>query len=194
VPDCYLGINDIEDYALRMSSANEDNAGWARVGASPNAEYIVNQLDGQCEDGPASVFDAVGLQNGEVTTALHKIDKMLEESDETWDESKWGPLPLPMGSVPEDGDSKSVVRNYGNVVEGVVILFSPDGGICGAETQFNDFAQITGFAWGVLYDVDDHGDGKNIRMKLDLTYDHEGGTYGGGIATNITYKDIGLVY
>jgi hypothetical protein len=194
VPDCYLGVEDIEDYALRMSSANEDNAGWGRVGQLPDAEYIKNQLGGQCSESPASVFDLVGLQNGQVTTALQKIDSLIENSPDAWDESKWGAMPPPMGTVPEPDDAVSSVNNYGNVVEGVVILFNPAGGICGEATQFNDFAQITGFAWGVIYDVDAHGDGKNIRMKLDLTYEYEGGTNGGGIATNITYTDIGLVY
>jgi len=194
VPDCYLGVNDIEDYALRMISSNDDNAGWARVGASPNADYVKAQLGGQCESGPASVFDLVGLQNGQVTSALQTIDSLIEKSDQTWDTDKWGPIPPPMGTFPEENGEVSSVQNYGNVIEGVVILFNPDGGICGASTQFNDFAQITGFAWGVIYDVDAHGDGKDIRMKLDLTYEYEGGTYGGGIATNITYKNIGLVY
>ena len=53
---------------------------------------------------------------------------------------------------------------------------------------------LMGFAWGVVYDVDDHGTGKNLRVKLDLTYEYDGGTAGGGTG-NVTFqKSHQLVY
>lgn len=194
VPDCYLDKGDIEDYALRFKSANEDNAGWAAVNSSVSSNSVVDQFTGGCDNDSASIYDIVELNNGEITNALSTIDDLLEASTTPWDETRWGVQPPPMGTTSNPDGSVSTVSNYGYVIEGPVILFSPDGGTCGASTQFNQQAEITGFAWGVIYDVDEHGTGRNIRMKLDLTTEYDYGSMGGGLATNVTYHSTGLVY
>lgn len=187
VPDCYLGTAGIEDIALRMASSNADNAGWARINASPNADQVKGQILGQCGGGPASIEDEVGLNNGQITSALDAFGDMIDSSDKTWDSSKWGSMPPQM--------SGSSVHDYGKVVEGPIILFRPAGGTCGASTQFNGFAQITGFAWAVVYDVKKNGGDKNIRVKLDLSYEYHFGTAGGGLDSSVIYTDpISLVY
>ncbi|MBW2257181.1 MAG: hypothetical protein JRI25_21655 [Deltaproteobacteria bacterium] len=197
VPDCFLGSEGIEDIDLRMVSANDDNVGWARVNSHPNASYIRQQLRGACDGERATVDDLVGLENGLVESALSEVRRQIEDSDAYWDEERWGSLPPPMGSDDgsSDGESKSTLHDYGRVIEGPIILYETPGGTCGSDTQFNGLHPITGFAWGVIHDVDDHGEGKNIRARLDLSWDYEFGTGGGGADTNVLYREPGeLVY
>lgn len=233
IPDCYLSREGIESLAIRMTSANEDNAGWARINESPNAAYVKDQILGTCSSGPASIDDLVGLQNGQITSAMAALQQVLEASETPWDEARWGPLPPQMGTMGEDGDCQTsqeevcetkngkvtckmedvltcsgvVVENgkyavstiapdrYGRVYQGPIILFETPAGTCGADTQFNGFAQITGFAWAVLYDIDSTGSEKDIRMKLDFTHEHDIGTRSGGLDANVVYESSpGLVF
>jgi hypothetical protein len=194
VPDCYLDREGIEDIDMQMVSANEDNVGWARVNDRPNAGYLREQLGGACHGDRASVNDLVGLENGIVESALSEVRRQIEYSDTYWDAEQWGLQPPPMGSE-SSGGSESTLHHYGRVIEGPIILYETPSGSCGSENQFNGMHPITGFAWGVLYDVDDHGGGQNIRAKLDLSWDYEFGAGGGGIATNVLYREPGeLVY
>jgi len=194
VPDCYLHTDSIDSYALKMSSAQDDNAGWASLVGNPNASGVKEQLAGQCAQAPATVDMTVYLNNGEISTVLAKVDDMLEHSDQSWDPVKWGPEPPPMdGTGPDRGTS--TVHHYGSVIEGPVVVFHPAGGECGSATQFNQDAPVVGFTWGVIYDVDAHGSGKGIRMKLDTIHPyHVDSNVGGGVASNITYTDMNLVY
>jgi len=195
VPDCYLDREGIEDIDMQMVSANDDNVGWARVNDRPNAWYLREQLGGQCDGSRATVHDMVGLENGLVESALSEVRRQVDISETTWDAERWGPMPPPMGTLESDGDSQSTLRQYGQVIEGPIILYQTPSGSCGSDNQFTGMQPITGFAWGVLYDVDDQGNGQNLRAKLDLSWDHEFGVGGGGLATNVLYREPGeLVY
>lgn len=188
IPDCFLLDSQVQKYTLRLSSAQNDNAGWAEVGGSPSAATIVEQLGDGCSSGTAYVGDIVGLNNGEIASALHEIDDLIEESDVWWDPAELGSLPPKM--------SGSTVFNqaYGKIFEGPIILFRPPNNtVCGSATQFNQSAPISGFAWAVVYDVKASGSGKDIRVRLDLGYENSGGSGGGGIASNLTFPTYELV-
>lgn len=195
VPDCILSDTDAyEDLALKLSSANDDNAGWADIDGNPTPGSINDALLGMCDRGAASVGDPVYLNNGVINASLSELASVLngETSAPTaaWDSSKWGDLPGQMGgSTVNEGA-------YGqHVLQGPIILFDAGGGDCLSSLQFNQNKPITGFAWAVVYDVDSHGSGKNIRVKLDLTNEYEWGTSGGGLDTNVLAPGNGaLVY
>jgi len=196
IPECFLDDVDAELMALRMSSANIDNTGWADPSAEVTDTSVISQLGGQCDGEPAVTGEPVYLQNGQMTSAYQVIREMLDGSSDGWDTVKWGPLPPQMGSEGDpdviEGEKYSVstVTNYGGVIQGPIIIFEPGGGVCGESTQFNQTAPITGFAWAVVYDVDDTGSEKNIRVHLDLTYDYEYGTGPGGAdGANVIWQD-----
>ncbi|MBW1879529.1 MAG: hypothetical protein JRJ84_14295, partial [Deltaproteobacteria bacterium] len=195
IPECFLDDVDAELMELRMSSAGVDNTGWANPYGAVNDTSVLAQLDGQCDQEPAEVEEPVYLQNGQMNTAYQRIREILDSNSEVWDAAKWGPLPPQMGSAddPEAEEPKhsvSTVTNYGGVIQGPIIIFEPGGGECGASTQFNQTAPITGFAWAVVYDVDDQGSEKNLRVHLDLTYEYEyGGGPGGADGANVIWQD-----
>ena len=62
------------------------------------------------------------------------------------------------------------------------------GGTCGDDIQFNQNQTLTGFAWGVVYDVNTQGSNKNIRMKVDFTNLYMVGTQPGPLPSNILYN------
>jgi hypothetical protein len=197
VPECFLDDPEgAEMMALRMSSANIDNTGWANPHEEVTDTGVANQLGGQCGSDPAVVGESVYLQNGQMNSAFQLIHDMLETSTDPWDTSKWGALPPPMGSeddpeaIPGTKYSVSTVEPYGNVIQGPIIIFDPRGGECGASTQFNQTAPITGFAWAVVYDVDSKSMEKNLRVHLDMTYEYEYGTGPGGTdGSNVVWQD-----
>lgn len=185
IPDCFLTDMRQQAYTFKMTSAQNDNAGWAEIGGHPTASTIVEQLRGNCAGGTASVGDIVGLNSGQVASALQEVDTQIESSPTSWNTGELGALPAKMPG--------SSVGNYGRVIEGQIIVFHPAGGVCGSMTQFNQSAPITGFAWAVVYDVKTAGTTKDIRVRLDLDYTHGGGTAGGGLASNLTWDTVELV-
>jgi Flp pilus assembly protein TadG len=188
IPDCYLADTTRQQYVLRMASAGVDNAGWAEVGGSPSAATVVEQLSDGCSSGTAYVGDTVGLNNGQITSAMHQVDDLIESSSAWWD-------PAQLGAIPAAMPGSTVFKPaYGKIFEGPIIIFTPPSGtVCGSSTQFNQSAPISGFAWGVVYDVDSSGTDKDIRILLDLSYVNDGGTGSGGIASNLTFPTYELV-
>jgi hypothetical protein len=178
VPSCVMGNTALyESKGWQMSSANDDNAGWADLTGPPNASGIRNQLQQTdfCGTATATVGSQVYLQNGTVTSALQEIGTQLNASSQTWNSSRWGTLPAQMAG------SAVTVAHYGRVIQGPVIVFDDGGaGACGSSIQFNQHKTIWGFVWGVVYDVKTSGNPKTIQMHLDLTHEVKGGTKGGG--------------
>lgn len=197
VPDCIFddpsNLGQYENLELKLSSANQDNAGWADMEGNPTPGSINQGLLGQCDRGDANVGDPVYLNNGVINSSLSELKDVLNGSTtadtSAWDSSRWGNIPPQMsGSTVSNG-------SYGrNVLEGPIVLFDAGGGDCLADTQFNRNKPITGFAWAVIYDVDSHGGGKNIRVRLDLTNPYEEGTSGGGLDTNVTAPGNGALF
>ncbi|MEZ4321457.1 MAG: pilus assembly protein TadG-related protein [Myxococcota bacterium] len=196
VPDCILEDTEaFEALELKLSSSNDDNAGWADNSGNPTPGSINDALLGQCDRGDASVGDDVYLNNGVINASLAQLASVLngETTAPTigWDTTRWGAMPAQMsGSTVSPGQ-------YGqNLLEGPIVLFeTPPGQACLSSLQFNQTKKITGFAWAVVYDVDSHGSGKNIRVKLDLTNEYDYGTTGGGLDTNVLAPGNGsLIY
>lgn len=192
VPDCVLDDpSGVQDLNLRLSSSNADNAGWADPNGNPTPGSINNNLLGQCDGGPIQVGDDIFLNNGVISSSLSQLESILNgnSSAETsgWDGGLWGSLPSQMPG------STVLSPNYGqNVIAGPIAVFDGGGGDCLDGVQFNQTKPITGFVWGVIYDVDAHGQGKNIRVKLDLTNSYDVGSGGGGLDdANVTAAGSG---
>ena len=197
IPDCVFddpnALNNFEGLELKLNSANEDNAGWADLEGNPTPGSINEGLLGQCDRGDANVGDPVYLNNGVINSSLSEVKNVLNGGTsaptQSWDSTRWGALPSQMSGSTVNGNA------YGqNVLEGPIILFDAGGGNCLEDTQFNRNKPITGFAWAVIYDVDSHGSGKNIRVKLDLTNPYEAGTTGGGLDTNVLAPGNGALF
>lgn len=182
LPDCILEEEGVEDLVLRTSSANDDNVAWAALDTSPSASQIVAQLINPCRE-PASINNGVGLNNGTVTPAFAELAEQIKISPAHWDRDRWG-------NPPEQYSESALGDNYGKVIEGPIMLFDAEeeGGSCGADVQFNGIQQVTGFAWGVIYDVQTHGTDKHMRVKVDLTWEYPFGVAPGGLATNVIYR------
>jgi Flp pilus assembly protein TadG len=187
VPDCILdNLSTYEAKGYRLNSANLDNTGWATLPPqTANASNVKQQIEATNFCGALGLAQAghlVNLNNGELTTALSSIASAVSASGTTWDSSAWGALPQPRMT-----GSAIPAAQYGRVIQGPIILFHDDsGGVCASATQFNQSKKITGFVWGVIYDVSTTGSNKNIRMKLDLTHKYNVGNSGGGIG-NVTF-------
>jgi hypothetical protein len=186
VPDCVLdNLATFEAKGFRFNSANQDNTGWATLPPqTANASNVKEQIQAPnfCGSlGLARAGNLVSLNNGELASALSTFSSAVSASTTSWNATKWGALPARMAN------SSIPVAKYGRVIQGPIILFHDDtGGVCASATQFNQTKTITGFVWGVIYDVSASGGDKNIRMKLDLSHGYNIGNSGGGIG-NVTF-------
>jgi len=183
IPACVLGNTAFfESQGFEFSSAGQDNIAWAMPGAV-NAASVVSQLTApnNCSS-TVSVNDTVNLNNGQIAAAMQAVGLAIESSLQTWNTTRWGPMPAQMPG------SSVLPALYGRVIQGPVMLFDDGGvGTCAASTQFTGSRPIVGFVWGAIYDVKATGGNKRIQMKLDLTHVYEGGSGGGGVG-NVTYQ------
>lgn len=186
VPDCMFENNSPEalaNFTLKVNPAGVDNVGWARVGASPNANWTRDQIRDCHQDGLARVGDEVGLQNGVVTSALSELVTAIGNSSTRWNSSVWGALPA------RHSGSAVSTANYGKTYEGAIIIFDGGPEYCqGSGGPYNQYETIVGFAWAAIYDVRTSGSSsqKNIWVKLDPLTDRvigekRGGRFDGGV-------------
>jgi len=160
---------------FHFSSANDDNLGWGYIGEHPNASNVGDQL-ADCQDhGEVTVDDIVHLNNGVITSALKSLTSLVSTSPTSWDADLWGPMP--------EQDDASDVSNYGGTWERPLIIFDADD--C-SNLGFTHSETITGFAWGVVYDVSWKGSDKMVKMRIETMEERDIGTQGGG-------EDFGVV-
>ncbi|MFT7520349.1 MAG: hypothetical protein ACI9MC_002494 [Kiritimatiellia bacterium] len=176
IPECYLDKYteaELGEMVMRLSPAGSDNIGWARVGGSPNARWISDQLGDQCQDGAVRIGDSVGLNNGVIASALTKIDRQIEGSATSWEHSDETPRQF----------SNSSVSNFGNTLEGPILIVNTNSAYCNSGGgSWTGSVNVSGFAWGVIYDVASKGKAakKNIGLSIDLSREHRVGTRDGG--------------
>lgn len=186
VPDCMFEDNSpeqIANFTLKLNPAGIDNVGWARVGATPNANWTRDQIRDCHQDGMAKVGDDVGLQNGVVSSALSELITAVGASSTRWNSAVWGPLPA------KHSGSAISTANYGKTYEGAIIIFDGGDEYCsGSGGPYNQTETIVGFAWAAIYDVRTSGGAsqKNIWVKLDPMTDRvigekRGGRFDGGV-------------
>lgn len=182
VPDCVFDIDadQLGDLVLQLSSANQDNAGWADMSGRPNANGVRDQLNGECQEGDgAQAGDPVYLQNGVIASAIAEIANILNgentEVTSPWDEERLGTLP------PQDPISAVNADLYGShVLSGPIAVFDAGEGDCLSSLQFNQSRPVTGFVWASIYDVKNSGKNKNIMMRIDRSNPYVVGSGGGG--------------
>ncbi|MCA9495189.1 MAG: hypothetical protein KC621_34915 [Myxococcales bacterium] len=180
IPDCHLagtapGTNP-DPFKFTFSPTPTDSIAWGDPDANPNSADIKSQLSGQCSHEEIELGDPMYVNEGSHTTALQLIGDVLNNSTAlvptTWDTTLYGAMPARDGvhaNLPAKSDV--TVANWGNTLQGVVALV--DGGTDCSAVSFTGSLTITGFAWGVVYDVQDSGSDKNVWMQLDLINEHE---------------------
>jgi hypothetical protein len=109
----------------------------------------------------------VSVNEGNHASALATIADILNHAStvkaDAWDSGAWGEL--------RSRTSASAVqpRHWGSTLEGVVPLV--DAGDC-ADLSLTGDLRITGFAWGVIYDVATTGKEKYVELILDEVNPH----------------------
>jgi hypothetical protein len=197
LPDCYFDQDDdgIENMVLKLQPAGIDNAGWGRMNAAWDNTYNKAQITDNCSSGTGYVGDQVFLGNGIATSSLKELDDALEGSSTTWDASTYGDEPDQL-CCDDKGKMISTLKNFGNTLEGPIILFDDDSYCTDADGDgkfdggsFNGNKTTTGFAWGVIFDVSEKGDAatRNFQMHIDMTGEHHVGSSGGGGNYNVTF-------
>jgi hypothetical protein len=196
LPDCILQEAGAEDLTIQLNSDGNDNAAWANPFGPANASSTSDALQGICDRGTVEVGDPIQLNNGVINSALHTLTDVLNgtgnEETAAWDDATLGALPAPMNGSAVNGNA------YGDhTLQGPIMLFADDGGgACASNTKFNQSKPLTGFVWGVIYDVRSTGGAKdkNIRVKLDLTNEYPVGNSTGGIdGANVTASGGGVL-
>ncbi|MCK6506541.1 hypothetical protein L6R53_24735 [Myxococcota bacterium] len=188
IPDCLFDRytqEELADVQLVLNPAGLDTVGWARVEDHPNASWLKSQIGDCIQDGVASVGDDVGLQGGVVSSAMSEVVNAIKTSDTTWNTEEWGPQPARWSQ------SALTSSQYGRTWEGPIIVFDGGPEYCeGNGGSFNQFEEIVGFAWAVVYDIRTSGGAsqKNLRVKIDPMAEQSIGLAGGGKV------DGGVVY
>ncbi len=193
--DCYIPLAvasclfdhyteaELNNTTFVLNPAGVDNVGWARIGDSPNASFLKDQIGNCRADGDAVVGDSIGLQNGVVSSALNELVSAINSSSTSWDTEAWGPIPAPY--------SKSAISSYGKTLEGNILVFDGGDEYCTTGGSFNGTETLVGFSHAVVYDVRTSGGSadKNIKVKLDsITERPVGNRRGGYVDGGVTYK------
>ena len=196
LPDCAIqdAIDDggtIEDLTLVLNPAGIDNIGWAIPGdAGANADNVKDQLNGNCSGDEAEIGGPVDLNNGVIDKALQILADNIDDSETVYTDGPWDAQPAQ--------HAKSVISNYGNTYEGVIMIFDGEGDYCdeGGKAKWNTTETITGFAWAAVFDVTDGGaKDKNMRVSIDMSNEHDYGSKGGGDDdSNITFTTASRVF
>jgi Flp pilus assembly protein TadG len=166
----------LQTQAFKLQPAGIDNTGWARVGASANASWAkahitdiqpcmsawaeTGHVETPCAE--AEVGDLLYLNNGAVQSALADLNSELVDGV-AWRTSLWDTMPT--------RQSTSTVNTsvYGTVYTGPVPIFEGDSSYCSASASWNGTETISGFAWGVIYDMKSTGaaSSRTIWMRVD---------------------------
>jgi Flp pilus assembly protein TadG len=188
VPDCWLDVaaalgTNPPPLKFTMYPSPTDAIAWGDPTANPSASEVNNQLSNGCEEGTIEVGEDMYVNEGVQATSLQLIGNILNErtavEPSTWDEELYGEF---FTTDERDGGDNTAnlvwplgsdVRwwNWGNVLEGPIALV--DGGDDCENVSFTGTLDITGVAWGVLYDVKDHAYDKNIYLQLDVENEHQ---------------------
>lgn len=182
IPSCHFENStndDIQDITFVLSPSGIDNTGWARIGSSPNASFIRDQI-GNCEQsGNAVVDQTVYLQGGAVNSALQDIAAEINAGGNgTWNEELWGAKP----DLVTQSAISAAAHTAGYVFEAPILVIDVPDEYCTTGGAWNGSAPIKGFVWAAVYDVRHQGAAasQNIKMRVDLTTLREIGVDGGG--------------
>lgn len=175
--DCFLPLalplclveqwekDGLQDVVLRTNPPAVDNVGWALPNGSVNAANAIDQLGDCNQAGTASVGDPVYLMNGTAASVYSELVDQIIDSDTNWRNDWWGTQPSRMtGSAIPSAD-------YGNTLEGIVMVFDGGPGFCDDTSQFNSNYPLVGFAYGGIYDVKTSGGAaaRQLNMRLDTS-------------------------
>ncbi|MBN1336268.1 MAG: hypothetical protein JXB39_09930 [Deltaproteobacteria bacterium] len=187
-----------EDFVLNPPGIN--NIGWAMLGGgTPSADYLVDMMGNCTLGGAVTVSDIVGLNNGEITSALMYLAEQVEASTTRWEDHTYpGTEELVFGDLPVQDTfspySGIDADKWGNTFEAPIAVIENDEYCDSPSHPFLGDWPIVGFVWGAVYDVVYTGPvDKTIRMRFDLANPHNLGTDDGGINFGIEYVKIALV-
>lgn len=198
LPDCIFDQyteTELRTQAFTLQPAGMDNTGWARVGASASASWAkahiadiqpcmtawasTGHVETPCAE--AGVGDTLYLNNGAVQSALTDLNSELPNGID-WNASLWETLPA------RQTTSTVTTSDYGTVYAGPVPIFDGGSSYCSAGASWNEAKTITGFAWGVIYDLKATGTSstRTIWMRVDPNDGYNVGTSWGAPEYGVT--------
>ncbi len=182
VPDCWLdetppGANP-PPLKFQLTPSPADAIAWGMPDVHPSSDNLREQLLAPCDTGALRKGERLNVDEGNHTLALKTLADLLNDlgasAPETWNTELYGPLPERAGTADTaNRPSASSVqsRSWGNTIEGPIALV--DAGPTCSTASFTGDLEITGLAWGVIYDVQAHGSDHNLYLKLDVVNRHE---------------------
>lgn len=199
VPDCHVqGLGEGQNpmpMRFEFSSSNEDGIAWALPfdEGNANANTVRSQFTNQCNGSELAIGDDLYTTEGELANVGNAITKYLNNlgavSPKPWPSEWLGP------KYPRDGvwandyisdpaNSEVTNPNWGNVIMGPIALV--DAGDDCENLSFVQTKEITGFTWGIIFDINQQSD-KNIWLQLDYAHEHEiDGDVGDGGTGSVT--------
>jgi Flp pilus assembly protein TadG len=198
LPECIFdqySDAQLKTQAFKLNPAGIDNTGWARVGGSLNASWAKSHLsdikpcmntwatgakvESACAE--AAIGDTLYLGNGVVQSALSDLNSQIQTSI-AWKTDLWDAMPA------RQATSSIPAGKYGKVYAGPVPIFDGGSGYCSASASWNGSKTITGFAWGVIYDVQSTGSAasRTLWMRVDPDDLYNVGTAWGGPNHSVT--------
>jgi hypothetical protein len=179
VPDCALaGVaagSNPPPMVFQMSPTPKDKIAWGNPTNNPNANDSRDQLMGQCDAGQIDEGDPFYVNEGQADSALKQVADILNNKTtapvKPWD-TTLGALPARNGTTANSPSVSSIAsKNYGTTLQGLIALV--DGGTNCKTVSFTGTKTITGLAWGVVYDVANAGNTKNVWIQLDTKNIHQ---------------------
>lgn len=214
VPDCHVtstapGTNP-PPFRFIFQGATVDNIAYATLTQPASQSSIAAQMSNGCNNGTLTVSTPSDPQyiypnNGLMQPLLVGVANILNDNTSvntgTWDTSMYGPMPLRIGTATTanlitNSAVSLIPYKWTNTWEGPVALV--DAGTDCSNIHFNaNPLEVTGIAWGVVYDVRNSGPAgaKNIYMQLDLINEHQiwGEVDPNGTGNVVSYGESNLV-
>ena len=180
IPSCHLAAlpedSNPQPFKFTFAPTPTDKIAWGDPSNNPTSSDVRDQLLGQCDEGRIQIGDTMYVNEGGHTSALHALGDILNNRTtapvEAWDPEVFGSMPARDGvdaNLPKNSGVSN--KNWGTTLQGPVALI--DGGADCNAVAFPGEYPITGFAWAVVYDVQDTSTGKNVFMLLDVVAEHE---------------------
>ena len=178
IPTCVaeqIELGTPVDYEVLFAAGGDTNGKWTfPSGECCGATKLTEQLSSRDEFGRYAVGDTIDVFHGTKNSVRKRLVSMIEESGTEWDTTRFGTKPT------QQACSQISADDFGKTLEGPMPVFSTgnatiDAGICKGKYTLKDLGVsegvVTGFVWGVFYDVTDTSGGGSSTSRVRASHD-----------------------
>ncbi|MEM6928156.1 MAG: pilus assembly protein TadG-related protein [Myxococcota bacterium] len=166
-------MEDILADSLWPGGVPPSTVGWARPEQAPDATWLEAQILDRCTGGAIVVGETVFVSEDTFADALDDIVDVLDERSSVASEPWIDGIATPG----RDGVTGNLLWNsavderaWGHTMQGAVALVAADD--CD-EPTFDGPLEVTGIAWGALYDARTSGSATNLWLQVDVVNAYE---------------------